>query len=414
MLQLNLEKFCGPSDKEILVKYIVLLGDGMPDHPLPDHDNKTPLQIANTPNMDFLAKNGITGGIKTIPDGFPPGSDVSNLSVFGYDPELYYTGRSPLEAASMGVDLDSGDIAFRCNLVTLKPAMNDLVMEDYSAGHISSEEAKELINFLNDKLGNENYIFYPGVSYRHLLVWKGGKEKMDLPPPHDLTGKGIKDLILSRSDEIMELLSSSQMLLKNHAVNLKRAGEGKKAANSIWLWGSGKKPAMPNLKKMYGLEGAVISAVDLLKGIGIYAGLDAIKVPGATGYIDTNYEGKVSNALKVLEEKNFVYIHLEAADETSHEGSFENKIKAIEDFDSKVVGKILKGINGYKKYRVLLTSDHPTPLNLMTHTADKVPFAVYSPDMKGDKTIAFSEDLIKEGSKIFEKGFEIMEYFVKG
>ena len=396
------------------MKYIVLLGDGMPDHPLPDHDNKTPLQIANTPNMDFLAKNGITGGIKTIPDGFPPGSDVSNLSVFGYDPELYYTGRSPLEAASMGVDLDSGDIAFRCNLVTLKPAMNDLVMEDYSAGHISSEEAKELINFLNDKLGNENYIFYPGVSYRHLLVWKGGKEKMDLPPPHDLTGKGIKDLILSRSDEIMELLSSSQMLLKNHAVNLKRAGEGKKPANSIWLWGSGKKPAMPNLKKMYGLEGAVISAVDLLKGIGIYAGLDAIKVPGATGYIDTNYEGKVSSALKVLEEKNFVYIHLEAADETSHEGSFENKIKAIEDFDSKVVGKILKGIDGHKKYRVLLTSDHPTPLNLMTHTAEKVPFAVYSPDMKGDKTIAFSEDLIKEGSKNFEKGFEIMEYFVKG
>ena len=396
------------------MKYIVLLGDGMPDHPLPDHDNKTPLQIANTPNMDFLAKNGITGGIKTIPDGFPPGSDVSNLSVFGYDPELYYTGRSPLEAASMGVDLDSGDIAFRCNLVTLKPAMNDLVMEDYSAGHISSEEAKELINFLNDKLGNENYIFYPGVSYRHLLVWKGGKEKMDLPPPHDLTGKGIKDLILSRSDEIMELLSSSQMLLKNHAVNLKRAGEGKKPANSIWLWGSGKKPAMPNLKKMYGLEGAVISAVDLLKGIGIYAGLDAIKVPGATGYIDTNYEGKVSSALKVLEEKNFVYIHLEAADETSHEGSFENKIKAIEDFDSKVVGKILKGIKGYKKYKVLLTSDHPTPLNLMTHSSENVPFAIYSPDMNGDKTISFSEDLIKEGSKNFEKGFEMMEYFVRG
>tara|TARA_B100000315_G_scaffold35543_1_gene30190 strand:- start:2146 stop:3336 length:1191 start_codon:yes stop_codon:yes gene_type:complete len=396
------------------MKYIVLLGDGMPDHPLPDHDNKTPLQIANTPNMDFLAKSGITGGIKTIPDGFPPGSDVSNLSIFGYNPEVYYTGRSPLEAASMGVDLDSGDIAFRCNLVTLKPVMNDLVMEDYSAGHISSEEAKELINFLNSKLGNENYTFYPGVSYRHLLVWKGGKEKMDLPPPHDLTGKGIKDSVLSRRDEIIELLNYSQMLLKNHAVNLKRAGEGKRPANCIWLWGSGKKPAMPNLKKMYDLEGAVISAVDLLKGIGIYAGLDAIKVPGATGYIDTNYEGKVKSALKILEEKNFVYIHLEAADETSHEGSFENKIKAIEDFDSKVVGKVLKGISGYKKYKVLLTSDHPTPLSLMTHTAEKVPFAVYSPNMNGDKTIAFSEDLIKEGSKNFEKGFEIMEYFVRG
>ena len=396
------------------MKYIVLLGDGMPDYPLPDHDNKTPLQIANTPNMDFLSKNGITGGIKTIPDGFPPGSDVSNLSVFGYDPELYYTGRSPLEAASMGVDLGSGDIAFRCNLVTLKPVMNDLVMDDYSAGHISSEEAKELINFLNSKLGNENYTFYPGVSYRHLMVWKGGKENMDLAPPHDLTGKGIKDFILPRRDEIIELLNSSQMLLKNHTVNLKRAGEGKRPANSIWLWGSGKKPAMPNLKKMYGLEGAVISAVDLLKGIGIYAGLDAINVPGATGYIDTNYEGKVNSALKVLEEKNFVYIHVEAADETSHEGSFENKIKAIEDFDSKVVGKILKGIKGYKKYKVLLTSDHPTPLNLMTHSSENVPFAIYSPDMNGDKTISFSEDLIREGSKNFEKGFEMMEYFVRG
>jgi 2,3-bisphosphoglycerate-independent phosphoglycerate mutase len=246
------------------------------------------------------------------------------------------------------------------------------------------------------------------------MVWKGGKENMDLAPPHDLTGKGIKNFILSRRDEIIELLNSSQMLLKNHTVNLRRAGEGKRPANSIWLWGSGKKPAMPNLKKMYGLEGAVISAVDLLKGIGIYAGLDAINVPGATGYIDTNYEGKVNSALKVLEEKNFVYIHLEAADETSHEGSFENKIKAIEDFDSKVVGKILKGIKGYKKYKILLTSDHPTPLNLMTHSSENVPFAIYSPDMNGDKTIAFSEDLIKEGSKNFEKGFQIMEYFVRG
>lgn len=396
------------------MKYIVLLGDGMPDYPLPDHENRTPLQIANTPNMDFLAKNGITGGIKTIPNGFPPGSDVSNLSVFGYNPELYYTGRSPLEAASMGVDLDSGDVAFRCNLVTLKPVMNDLLMEDYSAGHISSEEAEELINFLNSKLSDENFSFYPGVSYRHLLVWKGGKEKMDLPPPHDLTGKGIKDFISSRRDKIIELLNSSQMLLKNHAVNIKRAGEGKNPANSIWLWGSGKKPAMPNLKEMYNLEGAVISAVDLLKGIGIYAGLEAVKVPGATGYLDTNYKGKVESALKVLEEKNFAYVHVEAADEASHEGNYENKIKAIEDFDSKVVGEILKGINGHKKYKILLTSDHPTPLSVMTHTSENVPFAVYSPDADGDKTTAFSEDLIKEGSKNFEKGFEIMEYFVRG
>ncbi|MDP6625771.1 MAG: 2,3-bisphosphoglycerate-independent phosphoglycerate mutase, partial [Nitrospinota bacterium] len=288
------------------MKYIVLLGDGMPDYPLPDHDNKTPLQIAKTPNMDFLAKNGITGGIKSIPDGFPPGSDVSNLSIFGYNPEIYYTGRSPLEAASMGIDLKPGDIAFRCNLVTLKPVVNDLIMEDYSAGHISTEEAKELINFLNSKLGDDNFSFYPGVSYRHLLVWHDGKEGLDLPPPHDLSGKGVKDVLSSRCNEIIELLNSSQMILKNHPVNLKRVGEGKKPANSIWLWGSGKKPAMPDLKKMFDLEGAVISAVDLLKGIGIYAGLDAVKVKGATGYIDTNYKGKVDSALKVLEERNFV------------------------------------------------------------------------------------------------------------
>ena len=395
------------------MKYIVLLGDGMPDYPLPDHDNKTPLQIARTPNMDFLAKNGITGGIKSIPDGFPPGSDVSNLSIFGYDPEVYYTGRSPLEAASMGIDLKPGDIAFRCNLVTLKPVANDLIMEDYSAGHISTEKAKDLIDFLNSKLGDDNFSFYPGVSYRHLLVWQDGKEGLDLPPPHDLSGKGVKDVLSSRCNEIIELLNSSQMILKNHPVNLKKVEEGKKPANSIWLWGSGKKPAMPELKKMFDLEGAVISAVDLLKGIGIYAGLDAVKVKGATGYIDTNYKGKVDSALKVLEERNFVFIHLEAADEASHEGSFENKIKAIEDFDSKVVGEILKGIDGYK-YRILLTCDHPTPLTLKTHTSDNVPFAVYSPDKKGDKTTTFDEDLIKEGSKSFDKGFEIMEYFVRG
>ena len=396
------------------MKYIVLLGDGMPDYPLPEKGNKTPLQIANTPNMDFLAKNGTTGGIKSIPDNYPPGSDVSNLSIFGYDPKLYYTGRAPLEAASMGINLNSGDIAFRCNLVTLKPGRIDLMMEDYSAGHISTEEAKELVLFINEKLGDENISFYPGVSYRHLMVWKNGKTGMDLPPPHDLTGKGTKEYLSSKRNEIIELLNSSQMILKNHPVNQKRIDEGKKQANSIWLWGSGEKPAMPKLKEMFDIEGSVISAVDLIKGIGINAGLNSINVPGATGYLDTNYKGKVDNALKALEEKDFVYLHVEAPDEASHSGNYEDKIQAIEDFDSKVVGEIIKKIKVHEKYRILLTADHPTPLSLMTHTSENVPYALYSPDIDGDETTCFNEDLINKGSKNFENGYEIMEFLVHG
>ncbi len=396
------------------MKYIVLLGDGMADYPLPEHNKKTPIQIANTPNMDFLAKNGITGSIKTIPDGFPPGSDVANLSIFGFDPKLYYTGRAPLEAASMGIDLEPGDIAFRCNLVTLKPVMNNFIMEDYSAGHISTEESRELINCINSKLGDENITFYPGVSYRHIMVWKDGEKGMDLPPPHDLTGKEIKEYISKKCNKILELLNSSQMVLNNNPVNLKRIKEDKNPANSVWLWGSGEKPAMPKLKDLYSLEGAVISAVDLIKGIGICAGLNAVKVPGATGYLDTNYKGKVDSALKILEEKNFVYLHVEAPDEASHGGNYENKIKALEDFDSKIVGDVLKRIKVHPEYKILLTTDHATPLSVRTHTSEKVPFAIYSPDTKGDNAKVFSENLIDNGSKNFENGFEIMEYFVNG
>lgn len=396
------------------MKYIVLLGDGMSDYPLPAHNNKTPLEIANTPNMDFLAKNGITGAIKTVPDGFPPGSDVANISIFGFDPELYYSGRAPFEAASMGIDLAPEDLAFRCNLVTLRPVMNNLIMEDYSAGHISTEEAKELILLINEKLGDENFTFYPGTSYRHIMVWKNGENGMDLPPPHDLTGKEVKKYISARYNKILDLMNSSQMILKNSPVNLKRIKDEKKPANGVWLWGSGKKPAMPKLKELYGLEGAVISAVDLIKGIGICAGLDAVNVPGATGYLDTNYNGKVDSALKVLEEKDFVYLHVEAPDEASHEGNYKNKVKAIEDFDLKIVGEILKKIKVHQKYKILLTTDHPTPLSIMTHSSDKVPFAIYYPGINGDNPEAFTEAIVRDGSKNFEKGFEIMEYFVHG
>ncbi|HBA27684.1 MAG TPA: cofactor-independent phosphoglycerate mutase, partial [Nitrospinae bacterium] len=334
------------------MKYIILLGDGMPDYPIDELGGKTPLEYAKTPNMDFIAKNGTVGCVKTIPDGFPPGSDVSNLSILGYDPAKYYTGRAPLEAASIGVKLSPTDIAFRCNLVTLKPTDSELIMDDFSAGHISTEEAKELISAIDKKLGTEEIKFYPGVSYRHLMVWKNGSSDLKLTPPHDISSKNIKSYIPQgdRANILTELMNSSQMVLSNHKINKDRKNNGKNPANSIWLWGHGKAPTMPTLKERFNLTGSIIAAVDLMKGIGIYAGLTPIDVPGATGYIDTNYEGKADYALNELKEKDFVYLHVEAPDEAAHSGSLKNKIKAIEDFDKRVVGRILEGIKKFKEY----------------------------------------------------------------
>jgi 2,3-bisphosphoglycerate-independent phosphoglycerate mutase len=368
------------------MKYVILIGDGMADYPLEELGNRTPLAAAQTPNMDFLATQGELGLARTIPAGMEPGSDVANLSIMGYDPATYHTGRAPLEAASMGVSLGPQDVAFRCNLVTLHhQAGGDILMEDYSAGHISSNEAHELIGSINQTMGNGSRRFYPGVSYRHLLVWQGGQENWRTYPPHDLTGQSVRSYLAGEGTEkpLLELVKSSWKVLAKHEVNRLRQERGQRPATSIWLWGQGRAPQMPTLQELYGLTGAVISAVDLMRGIGIYAGLKPIIVPGATGYLDTNYAGKVEAALDALETMDFVYLHVEAPDEAGHTGELKNKLKAIEDFDYRVVGPMLQGLKTLGPHRVLLMPDHRTPLVLKTHSPEPVPFAMYDSRQTG-------------------------------
>lgn len=360
------------------MKYIILIGDGMADYPVKELGGKTPLEYADIPNLDRLAATGKFGLFATVPPGMSPGSDVANLSVLGYDPKRYYTGRAPLEAASIGVKLEAGDIAFRCNLVTLTEKGGSMVMEDYSAGHISTEEAREIVLDLDKALSGSGVRFYPGTGYRHLMVWKGGTKELKTTPPHDISDREIDGHLPSGSgaEKLIGLMKGSWDLLKDHPVNRKRAEAGKRPATSIWLWGQGSAPAMPTLKERFGLEGSIISAVDLMKGIGIYAGLEVIKVPGATGYIDTNYRGKAEYALASLEKKDFVCVHVEAPDEAGHNGNLKDKIRAIEDFDGEVVGRVLKGLERLGEWRVLALPDHPTPVAIKTHTPDPVPFAL--------------------------------------
>jgi 2,3-bisphosphoglycerate-independent phosphoglycerate mutase len=394
------------------MKYIVLLGDGMSDEKLPELDARTPLQAARTPNMDFMARRGRLGLARTVPQGLPPGSDVANLSVFGYDPRACYTGRSPLEAASMGVELGPDDVAFRVNLVTISPHGGRLYMQDYSAGHITTEEGRELVSSLQEELGDEEFQFYPGVGYRHLMVWRGGKEDLRAVPPHDISGKSILDHLPSGNgaERLIHLMNSSQLLLNNHPLNKERQAAGKLPANSIWLWGQGKSPRMESYREKFGLSGAVISAVDLIRGIGICAGLDIVKVPGATGYIDTNYAGKAQAALKALETCDYVYLHVEAPDEASHSGNLEHKLKAIEDFDALVVGPVMEGIKKFGAYRILCTPDHPTPIPLKTHTSDPVPFVVYSGEERvNEAVVGYDEDAAKGTGLLLEEGFRLME-----
>ena len=407
------------------MKYIILLGDGMADRPRADLGGRTCLQAAKTPNLDQLATAGVVGMVSTVPDGYAPGSDVANLSVLGYDPRKYYTGRSPLEAASIGVSLGPADVAFRCNLVTLKvsgggsaaPHRRTLLMEDFSAGHISTSEARTLIEEIGDKLGTEHLRFYPGVSYRHLMVWKGGKDRIDCTPPHDIQDKDIQDYLPrgEGDDVINELMEASYDILANHPVNKSRLEAGKRAANSIWLWGQGKRPSMPTFREKYGLEGAVISAVDLTKGLGVYAGFEVITVPGATGWIDTNYVGKAEHALFALKSKDIVYLHVEAPDEAGHTGDVKNKIKAIEDFDEFIVGNVIHGMKQFDEYRILALPDHPTPLEIRTHSAEPVPFVLYDSrsERKGgpvtyDERIADRKDAL-----VFKEGYTLMDHFLK-
>jgi len=409
------------------MKYIILLGDGMADRPLAQLGNRTCLQAAKTPNLDLLATKGQTGMVHTVPEGFPPGSDVANLSVMGYDPAKYFTGRSPLEAASIGVVLEPDDVAFRCNLVTLRISGGKspvrgmgrhAIMEDFSAGHITTEEARLLIEEIDSKLGSERLRFYPGVSYRHLMVWKGGKDKIECTPPHDIQDKDIQDYLPrgEGDDTINALMEASTALLLAHPVNKARQANDKRMANSIWLWGQGRRPSMPTFREKYGIEGAMISAVDLTKGIGIYAGFEVINVPGATGWIDTNYVGKAEHALWALKTRDIVYVHVEAPDEAGHTGDMNNKIKAIEDFDEFVVGNIVHGMKQFDEYRIMVLPDHPTPIELRTHSNDPVPFVIYdnTKERKGEP-VSYDERIAdRKDALVFTQGHTLMDHFLKG
>jgi 2,3-bisphosphoglycerate-independent phosphoglycerate mutase len=402
------------------MKYIVIVGDGMADRPLKELGGKTPLQKASTPNMDKLAVRGIPGRVRTVPAGMHPGSDVANLSILGYDPHKYYSGRAPLEAASIGVKLGRSDVAFRCNLVTLKynRSRTRAIMEDYSSGHITTKEAAELIREIDAKLGTRHIRFYPGVSYRHLMVWSGGSADVECVPPHDITGKSILDYLpVGEGDEVIrKIMAESVDLLIDHPINRKRIKNGKNPGNAVWLWGQGKKPALPTFRKKYSMEGALISAVDLTKGLGIYAGFRILDVPGITGYLDTNYKGKAEAALKALKETDFVYIHVEAPDEAGHSGKTRDKIKAIEDFDRLVVGTVLRGAKALGEYRILLLPDHPTPVELRTHTGDPVPFVLFdSRDIRKNKGLQFDEKIADRADALsFEEGHKLMDFFIKG
>jgi 2,3-bisphosphoglycerate-independent phosphoglycerate mutase len=394
------------------MKVIILLGDGMSDELYSELGNKSPLQAAKTPNMDFMARHGRVGLAHTVPAGLPPGSDVANLSVFGYDPRTCYTGRSPLEAISMGVTLGPDDVAFRMNLVTLQPKGSSIYMQDFSAGHISTAEAHELVESLQKELGSSEIEFHAGVGYRHLMVWRGGKDGMKGTPPHDITGKSVLDFLPKGdgADTLNSIMNHAQMVLHDHPVNVRRKKEGHLPANSVWLWGHGKTPRIEPFREKYGLSGAVISAVDLIKGIGLCAGLDVIRVEGATGYIDTNYLGKAQAALASLEDHDFVYVHVEAPDEASHAGNMQHKLQAIEDFDRQVVGTVLEGVKKFADYVILCTPDHPTPVKLMTHTSAPVPFIIYrGGEAQGngaasyDETQAASTGLVLEGHSLMRE-----------
>ena len=388
------------------MKYLVLLCDGMADRPFEALGGKTPMQLAKKPNMDKLAAVSELGMCKTVAQGLKPGSDVANLSVMGYDPMECYTGRSPLEAASIGVDMKDTDVMLRTNLVTLSDEQNycDKTMVDYCAGDISTEEAAEIIKSIDEHFGGGKFKFYPGVSYRHCLVVDNGTTELgNMTPPHDISGRVVGEYLSDSENaaELIDMMKQSYDFLKNHPVNIKRVAEGKRPANSIWLWGEGRKPALENFYEKFGKKCAVVSAVDLIKGIGILSGMELAEVDGATGYIDTNFSGKKDAALKLFENNDLVYVHIEAPDECGHRGEAGNKVKAIELIDELVLGPILEHFEG-KDLRVLIMPDHPTPLEIKTHSSDPVPYLLYDSKntKKGAKT--FTEETAA-ASGVFEE-----------
>jgi 2,3-bisphosphoglycerate-independent phosphoglycerate mutase len=392
------------------MKHVVVIGDGMADYPLDELDGKTPLQAAQIPNMDSIASSGVNGLLKTIPDGMEPGSDVANLSIMGYNPRKYYTGRGPLEAASIGADLKDGEIAFRCNFIFEEAGL----LADFNADHITTEEASELIETLNRTFYKHGQ-FYLGTSYRNLFVCKNeDMSSLDSTPPHDVVGEPITDHLVKPADDkraqlINRIINESTDILQNHPVNLKRVQEGKKPANMIWLWGQGVKPNIKPFNDKYGLKGATITGVDLIKGIGVYLGLTNIYVPGATGYYDTDYCGKAKCALKALKDHDLVFIHIEAPDEAAHAGDIEEKIKAIERIDSRILEKLLNNLPEYDDYSLSILPDHPTPIYTKTHALDPVPYAICSSRGNRDDVKSYDEESAKKGSLGLREGHRFLE-----
>ncbi len=406
------------------MKYIIFLGDGMADLPLPQLSGMTPLQKARKPHMDRLAKAGLAGLVKTVPDGLAPGSDTANMSVMGYDPKQYYTGRSPLEAISMSIEMDATDVAFRCNMVTLSEAdaYADREMVDYSADEIGTDEAARLIETVNRHFENEAFQFYPGKSYRHCLIWKGGKTEMELVPPHDILTRKIGKYLPrgEGAQPILEMMVESAGFLPEHPVNQARVKRHLRPANSLWIWGQGTRPNLPDISAQYNLKGSVISAVDLVNGLGLCAGLKVVEVPGATGNIHTNFDGKAEAAIEEFKSgQDYIYLHVEAPDECGHRAEVDNKVRSIELIDEKIIGPVWdylehNRLENREDYRILLLPDHPTPIELRTHTSDPVPFVCYSSD---DRDLlparAYDEKACDATGFYLDNGPELFDRFIR-
>lgn len=402
------------------MKYVVVLGDGMADWPIAELGNKTPLEVANKPTIDFLAKRAQIGMVNHIPEGMEPGSDTANLSVMGYDPSSYYSGRSPLEAVSMGIDLTASDVTYRCNFVTLSEdaVFEEKQMIDHSSDEITSEEAAMLVKDLQRELLPENLTLYAGVSYRNCLVWKNGAVGQKLVPPHDILGKRIKDY-LPQGDKagiFIEIMKRANAFLEQHPVNIARVKKGLRPANGAWFWGEGQKPHLPLFEEKFGLKGVMVSAVDLLKGIGLCAGLQVVDIPGATGNLNTNYEGKVAAAIEALQNGcDFAYVHIEAPDECGHRGEIANKIKSIEYIDQRVVKPLLEELQRMKEpYQIMILPDHPTPVAIRTHTAEPVPYLIYRSDKEENGVDSYTEKWAEQTGRYVQYGHKLLQKFLTG
>lgn len=400
------------------MKYVVVLCDGMADYPVPALGGKTPMMVAKKPHIDALAAKAEVGLVRTVAPGLKPGSDVANMSVLGFDPHRFYTGRSPLEAASIGIDMKDSDVSLRTNLVTLSDKgepFADKVIEDYCADDISTGEAHQLIEAVQAAFGGGEYDFYTGVSYRHCLIWHGGTTELgNMTPPHDITGKVIGPHLSTAETArpLLEMMEKSFDLLKDHPVNKARVAAGRRPANCIWLWGEGKRPALRPFEALYGIKGGMVSAVDLLKGIANCAGMEVAEVPGATGYIDTDFEGKAKAALDLLTRNDLVYVHFEAPDECGHRNEPENKVKAIEMIDSRVLPILEEGLEQYEDYKILLLPDHPTPIVTRTHASDPVPYLLYQKSAPKTGVDTINEETAKATGIYMENGPAVMPHFL--